>query len=74
MNQLTLDNKAHEISSKAKPESESLPNYMDIDLFANSRLDNPEEFFEYPTICPRGANAPVPDYYIKYVEPVNSEV
>jgi len=43
-------------------------------LFGNSRLEEPESFFEYKDICPKGCNTPVPDYYIKYVEPVNSEV
>lgn len=75
MTNMTLDTKHKGIEKADKLDSaDGMPNYQEIDLFANSRLENPEEFFEYQTICPKGSKNPVPDYYIKYVEPVNSEV
>ena len=72
---MTIDAKQKAVEKAEKLESaDGMPNCQEIDLFANSRLENPEEFFEYEPVCPKGSKNPVPDYYIKYVEPVNSEV
>ena len=40
---------------------------------ANTKLEIPEKYFKYRKLNFPGTNKVVPDYYIKYVEPMNNE-
>jgi len=42
--------------------------------YANSKLEIPARFLKYPKVIFPGSNKVVPDFYIKYVEPTNTEI
>ncbi|MEC8428564.1 MAG: hypothetical protein VXZ35_09065 [Pseudomonadota bacterium] len=41
---------------------------------ANTKLEIPEKYFKYKKLNFQGTKQVVPDFYIKYVEPTNSEI
>lgn len=42
------------------------------DLYANMRIKNPHNYYEYQKLNPDGNE--IPDHYIKFIEPVNEEM
>ena len=56
---------------ETKPKKKAEPLKMP-DLFANVRIKCPDTFFDYPKVN-LGKDKVIPDYYLKYIEPVYEE-
>lgn len=56
-----------ETKEKAKP--------LDVpDLFANVKVNDLDNWLQYPDLHHGNSNKVVPDYYIRHFDPVNDEI
>ena len=57
-----------------KPKTIEAVHELVPDYFANVKLHNPDDFLKYEKLCPKNSNSVVPEFYVRYFDPVNDEI